>query len=266
MMDVKRYTEANRRAWNEVTPLHQKAKQGRYFDLFKTPGYSCLDPLITAKLGKLDLKGKRVAQLCCNDGREVLSLQNLGAAGCVGFDISDEAITEARKLATHAGIACEFVRSDIYEIDQAYNNLFDLVYVSIGALGWMPELASVFEVASRLLKTGGWLLIYEQHPFLEMLSVEPTTPEPLQITNPYFTDQPEISDAGLDYWGKENYQGETNYWFIHTLTGIFGSILAHGLRICLFEEYPHDISGVFQHVERQAISVPMCYILLANKA
>lgn len=27
-MDIKKYTEANRIAWNEVTPYHQKAKCG----------------------------------------------------------------------------------------------------------------------------------------------------------------------------------------------------------------------------------------------
>lgn len=263
-MDLKDYTEANRRAWNEVTPYHQRAKKGRFFELFEKPSYSCLDPLITSRIGQIGLAGKRIAQLCCNDGRETLSLKNLGAATGVGFDISDEAIAEARKLAAHARIDCDFVQSDIYDIDHSYDGSFDLVYVSIGALGWLPDLNPFFAVAARLLKTKGDLLIYEQHPFLEMLSVAPT-PDPLRIVNPYFKETPDISDTGIDYYGKEEYKGETNYWFSHTLNHILTGIIVHGFNIIRFEEYPHDISGIFAHVENQVIKLPMCYILQGRK-
>ena len=145
-MDIKKYTEANRVAWNEVTPYHQKAKEGKFFRAFLEPGYSCLDKLITSKLNECGVQGKDVAQLGCNDGREILSLKNMGAKKTVGFDISDSFIEEGRKLAEMAKLTCEFVRTDIYEIPEDYNDSFDLIYISIGFLPWLPDLERFFKI------------------------------------------------------------------------------------------------------------------------
>nr|HPI32382.1 hypothetical protein [candidate division Zixibacteria bacterium] len=106
MDDTKRITEANRRAWNEATPLHQRHRTVDLRAKFAEPGYSCLDPIETAKLLQIGLAGQRVAQLCCNNGREILSLVNLGAAEGVGFDISDAAIAEAYEAGLLGKNAC----------------------------------------------------------------------------------------------------------------------------------------------------------------
>ena len=102
-MDYKQYTEANREAWNEVTPKHQKARKENLMEKFKENDYNALDPIETAKLLELGVKGKRIAQLCCNNGKDLLSLLNLGAISGVGFDISDEAIKEANRLQVVSG-------------------------------------------------------------------------------------------------------------------------------------------------------------------
>jgi len=94
-MDIRKYTSANRDAWNEVAPIHQNARKEDYEELFRKKDYSTLDDIITSKLIEVELE---VAQLCCNNGREVLSLINMGAQYGAGFDISDEAIKEANEL------------------------------------------------------------------------------------------------------------------------------------------------------------------------
>lgn len=127
------------------------------YHLFAQPGYSCLDGKITEKLREWRVAGKDVGQLGSNNGRELISLENLGAARAVGFDISDAAVDEVRSLARHAGVETEFVRTDIYEIPKKYNNRFDLLYISIGILPWMPNLSGLFQVAARILRAGRYL-------------------------------------------------------------------------------------------------------------
>ncbi len=41
--EMKRYTEANREAWNEVMPLHQRAAKEMWNDSFSQPGFVALD-------------------------------------------------------------------------------------------------------------------------------------------------------------------------------------------------------------------------------
>lgn len=49
----------------------------------------------------------------CNNGRELLSIKNKGAGYCVGFDIAEGFIDQARQLAKAGDIDCEFVQSDV---------------------------------------------------------------------------------------------------------------------------------------------------------
>lgn len=264
VLEIRDYTEQNRRAWNKATPLHQEAKQDKFFKAFKKPGYSSLDRIITAEIRRTGIDGKPVGQICCNDGREALSLINLGAKSTVGFDISDDAINEARKLSQSSGIKCEFVRCDAYEISADYDSKFDFIYISIGVFGWMPDLDQFFGVVSRLLKAGGELLVYEQHPFAEVFDQENRS-EPLKIANPYFNDKPLADDAGMDYWGGKQYKGEVSCWFAHTLGDIFGGMIKNGIEIRGFQEYEHDISSCWEHIEKTGKKLPLSYILCGQK-
>src|SRR3546814_17424921 len=72
---------ANRESWNEAAARHRAhAQYAALLAGFATPGFSVLDDTLTARLLGLGLAGKAVAQLCCNNARELLSVKNLGAA------------------------------------------------------------------------------------------------------------------------------------------------------------------------------------------
>lgn len=183
---LERYTEANRGAWNEVMPLHQRAASALLDAAFLRPGHVALPDDSLQALQRIGLEGEDVAHLCCNNGVELLSIKNLGAARCVGFDISDVAIGEAQRRARLADINCEFVRSDVYAIPDDYDGAFDRVYISAGALGWMPDLARFFSRVAALLRTRGQVLIHEIHPVSEMLPFDDQTKaDPLRIIVPY---------------------------------------------------------------------------------
>lgn len=265
-MDIKKYTEANRLAWNEAMPYHQAANQSKWDDLFATSGYSALSENETKMLESVGVSGLRVAHLCCNNGVELLSLKNLGAGTCVGFDISDEAIREAQERADRLKIDCHFVQSDIYDISQAYHGQFDLVYISIGCLGWLPDLKRFFQIAGTLLIEGGSLFIHEAHPLSQMLPVDGVGKDPLRIIEPYFKDEPYVETDGIDYIGKTTYESHPQYWFVWTLSNIIMGIIEAGLKISHFSEYSYDISTLHQNAQNAGLALPLSYILTAAKS
>lgn len=265
--ELKRYTEANRAAWNEVMPKHQLAAKEKWDTLFSQPSYVSLADHEVKLLLQIGLKGKNVAHLCCNNGVELMSLKNLGADTCVGFDISDEAIKEASERATLCGIDCQFVRSDIYEIDAVYSNRFDIVYISAGCLGWMPDLRFLFEKAAALLTKDGVIFIHEIHPFSEMLPFDNSkTSDTLRIIEPYFKEEPYIEKGGLDYVGNSEYDAATTqYWFIHTISNILMGMINNRIRVEHFSEYEIDISAGHHQIETMKAGIPLSFILIGKR-
>jgi SAM-dependent methyltransferase len=265
--DTKRYTEANREAWNEVTPLHQRAARARLDEAFRQPGHLELDPDALAALQRAGVQGKAVAHLCCNNGIELLSIRNLGAGRCVGFDISDLAIEEAQARARLCGIDCEYQRADVYEMGPEYDGQFDLVYISAGALGWMPDLARFLRSAAVLLTSGGRIVIREIHPVTEMLPYDSLTElDPLKIHEPYFKADAYVDYGGLDYVGGTVYEStHPQYWFVHTLGAIVTGLVEAECAIEWLEEYPRDTSGGHRRQEQAGIGIPLSYVLIATK-
>ena len=149
--DRRYYTDANRAAWDEVAPLHAQQNLEKLLEAFALPGYSSLDEHCHAPLMEIGVQGKSVAQICCNNGRELLSMKNLGAGRCVGFDASAPFIEQARQLAKAAGHEdVSFVAADVYDVPKFQDATFDIVLSTIGVLSWMPDLPAFFGVAAGL--------------------------------------------------------------------------------------------------------------------
>ena len=117
-------------------------------------------------LQQIDIHGKDVIQLCCNNGRETLSLRNMGAARCVGVDAAEEFLAHGREMIRIAGAEgeVELIQDDVYHLLEGLKGTFDVVLVTIGVLGWMPDLVGFFRVIQGLLKPGGILVMEEMHP------------------------------------------------------------------------------------------------------
>ena len=228
--ETKQFTSANRVAWEEVAPIHRGHNQERLLKAFSQPGFSCLDEVETAQLQALEVAGKDVAQVCCNNGRELLSVKNMGAARCVGFDGAQAFLDQGKELAAAAGLDVEFVCCDAYEIGDAYKKSFDLVTITIGVLSWMPDIARFFSVVAGLVKPGGAVFIYEQHPIVEM--VKPAGPEePIEWELSYFHEEPYVETGGLDYYGGGSYEAKPVTSFCHKLSDIFTAALNSALTI-----------------------------------
>ena len=149
----KTFTEANRVAWDEVASIHAAQNMGKLRSAYAEPGYVSLEDHLVDRLHEIGVAGKHVAQLCCNNGEELISVRNMGASSCVGFDISDKFLDQGRELAEIAGVSdsVRFETTDIYDIGSEYDERFDIVLTTIGVFSWMPDLPSFFAVVARLL-------------------------------------------------------------------------------------------------------------------
>ncbi len=255
---------ANKASWDEAAERHRSHDQ--YAQLladFATPGFSMLDETLTGRLEGLGLAGKAVAQLCCNNARELLSVKNLGAASVTGFDFSEAFLAQARELAAAGSIEAELVQTEIAKIPASYDGRFDLALVTIGVLGWMPDLAEFFGTARRILKPGGQLVIYEGHPILNMYDDRDKRLPPVPDES-YFRREPYRAEGGLDYWANQEYEATACYWHFHKMSDVIMGLTRAGFALEDFEELPHDI-GIHGHLENQPQQLPLSYILVGKR-
>ncbi|MEM1378913.1 MAG: class I SAM-dependent methyltransferase, partial [Pseudomonadota bacterium] len=228
------------------------------------PGFSELDTCLTETLLSLNLAGKRAAQICCNNARELLSLHSLGIEPVLGIDQSSAFLSQGAQLAQASGQDIRLVEANVYDLP-ADLGTYDLVLITIGVLNWMPDLPAFFRVLSSLLASEGTLVIYETHPYLEMF--EPQADTPFDLAYSYFDkdaiDVPEVIvyDGSVD---KDS--GVVGYWFVHTLGEIVTAAINAGLTVKRLEEHPHsNREPDYDKYEGQEAQLPMCYTLVAKK-
>jgi SAM-dependent methyltransferase len=258
-------TEANRKAW-DISAKHHKDTDW-WHEMVATvaqPDFSCFDPTMTKALNRINLSGKSVVQVGCNNGREVFSLPAFGAKRAVGIDQSDGFIAQARELAEIAQKPVDFLCADIYNLPSDTPCNFDLAMITIGVLSWMPDLPKFFEIIASLMAKGGQLIIYETHPFLEMFN--PKSDDPFRPEHSYFETAPWVEAEVITYDSSTPTGGAESYWYTHTLSHIFTAILDAGLQITKFEEFAHsNREENYAIYENRTAQLPMCYILQAAK-
>jgi len=256
------YTEANRRMWNETAGIHARDYDEAFIARLSSAGFSTFDEVERRIFADIGLQGKAVIQLACNNGRELISVKKAGAGRCVGVDISDEFIAQAREMAGLAEAAVEFIRSSVYDLPRELDGQFDIVYITIGVLGWMPDLDAFFGLVRRLLKPDGQLFIYEMHPILNMYDGD----HGLVPDASYFRSEPFADQNEPDYLHPEQVVKSVSYWFPHKLSDVIGCCLRHGLTLTHFEEYAHDISARYASFAKLETRPPLSYSLVARKS
>jgi ubiquinone/menaquinone biosynthesis C-methylase UbiE len=217
MKEIKKYAEANRKAWNQVMPYHKKVMDEKWDAMFADSDFIFQKDQELDELNKIGIQGKRIAHLSCNNGIELMFLKRMGASRCVGFDISDNAISEANARAARFNIDCEFVRTDVLDISEIFYEKFDLVYITVGALVWIPDRMKYFENASNLLVKSGQLFIYEHHPFGNVLPYDDQYKGELKVVQNYFDTNMLEETGGIDYYGGESYESSPSYEFPYTV-------------------------------------------------
>jgi SAM-dependent methyltransferase len=264
------WREANRANWDERVDIHLRA-----YDLAPLrAGRGRLTPMEEAELG--EVAGQRVLHLQCHIGSDTLVLAQRGAE-VTGLDFSAPAIAAARTLAAELGLPARFVVSDLYAAPDSLPEPhgFDLVYVTWGALCWLPDIAAWARVVAYFLRPGGALYLAEGHPAALVFDDECALPDGLPgYFLPYFHQGPLIQDDTSDYADPDaRLQSTRTYQYIHPLGGVVSALLAAGLTLEFLHEHDavpwrmfaaleEDAGGVYRWPDRPWL--PLAFSLRAR--
>jgi SAM-dependent methyltransferase len=155
---------ANQRNWDARAPIHARSK---FYGIGSRDPMSWFAPFEWRDLGPLE--GRKVLHLQCHLGTETMAIA-LKGAHTTGLDFSGVSVQEARRAASSAALAIEYVQANVYEAVEALGaKRFDIVYTGKGALCYLPDLMAWAQTVARLLKPGGFLYLVEFHPLFNAL-------------------------------------------------------------------------------------------------
>lgn len=157
-----------------------------------------------------------------------------------GVDLSDESIRKANELKEQASLEAEFICSDVYGFKSEADSKYDIVFVSYGAINWLPDLGKWAQIISSNLKSGGHLHLIEFHPTYELL-----------CGDPYFSQkEPEIHEEGA-YSENRNDEAATIVTWPHPLSEIINALIENGITIEHFNEFPFTPYDCFENLEER---------------
>ena len=227
---------ANLANWNERARVHSADGTGDYkLDAFKA-GEISLHPIEAGEIG--DVAGRRIAHLQCHFGLDTLSLARLGA-DVTGLDFSPVAIAKAREIAGECAIPAQFIEGNVYDARDLLAGAFDMVYVTWGAINWLPDIARWARVVASLLKPGGVLYLLEGHPSAQVLDeVDGRLVPRFDWRTP--GERPLVWDDELSYTGDVlAADARRCYEWIHPLGDIVNAVAGAGLAITALNEHEH---------------------------
>jgi SAM-dependent methyltransferase len=237
-MVLRDWRAINRANWDERVQVHLGA--GGYDLTPLREGRSRLNAIEEAELGSV--AGLRVLHLQCHFGRDTLTLAQRGAE-VVGLDFSAPAIAKARELATELGLAsrARFVEADLYHARAAIPepHAFDLVFVTWGAIYWLPDIRGWAHIVAYFLKPGGALYLAEGHPAALVFDDERRLADgnPGYFV-PYFQREPLVLDNPADYVDRTaRLQNSRQVSWMHPLGSIVTALLEAGLRLDWLREH-----------------------------
>lgn len=216
------YIAINKEAWDKRTTVHVKSQ---FYDLNGfLKGNSSLNSIELEEVGSV--AGKSLLHLQCHFGLDTLSWARLGAH-VTGVDLSSEAIHQAKSISEKTNLEATFICSDVYKFAEANCEKFDIVFVSYGALCWLPDLTLWAQIVANSLKDGGQVNIVEFHPFDELL-----------LGSAYFgCDGPRVDEDGTYTENCTGVKSKMITW-MHPISDVINALVQAGIYIESFNEYP----------------------------
>lgn len=221
----------NRHAWDSFRRQRNEgiAAQRRDIAADLLKGHSYLLPQNLSLAG--DVSGKRLLDLGCGDGAEMLEWARLGAQ-VTGMDNSPRQLEAAQRNAATLGLSCRLVLADLLRPPQeVVAGQFDLVF-SARVTAWIGDLAGWFSNVCAALRPGGVFLLNGGHPCsrddddqrVSYFAEGPFT----------FSSQPGEKE---DSWNPAGDKLTTIEW-AHTLGSLITAVAHAGLRITHLVELP----------------------------
>jgi len=260
------YKKNNQKAWEESFEHRSDAFEQRTQTVLREAPLQFFSEPLAKALTETSPKGKTLAQFCCNNGRETIASLAFGFTKAIGFDFAENMVAFANKTAKDLKQNATFCASDILAIPERYSNTADVGLVTVGALGWFPDLRLFFQALAKVLKSNGWLIIEEMHPFTNLVA---TQDEPLYrpdapalVVYEYFKKEPWVSNEGMGYMTGGHVKTTTFSSFSHPFSEIVNSLIGSGFELRRFDESTTDQSESFGHLEHSGL--PLTYLLVAK--
>ena len=265
----------NRANWDERVPIHLASK---FYDRGRlSHGLGRLGAIEEAELGSV--AGLRVLHLQCHFGMDTLKLAQRGAE-VVGLDFSAPAIEAARALAGELRLEARarFVEADVYDAPAAIGEpgAFDLVYVTWGAICWLPDMRRWAEVVAHFLKPGGRLYLADGHPAAYVFDDDARQPDGMPgLFAPYFQRGPLVLDDPRDYADEDaRLENVRTVQWMHPLGETIGAVIGAGLRLDWLNEHDavpwrmfrvlvRDDKGLYRWPQRPWL--PLAFSLMATR-
>jgi SAM-dependent methyltransferase len=262
---VNRYLQANQFNWDQKAQINFGSD---YYDVKSfMKGRSSLRPIELKALGSV--KGKSLLHLQCHFGMDTLSWARRGAK-VVGVDFSKKAIENACILSSQTLIPARFVQSDIYDLKKNLDGKFDIVFVSYGCLGWLPDLGKWAKIVAHFLKQDGIFYIVDFHPIYWMLDYGR---QRSRVIYPYESGPKPFMFPPSPYGDPKSKIKGNEFWWNHGLSKILNSLIQAGLSIEYLNEYPFSklnagrgLTGILKWVEKDlGQKIPVMFSIKAHK-
>jgi len=264
--EVRARHQANRAAWNEGAARYTAGLEETIARL--RAGKSSLHPIERANLGDLSAWCESAIHLQCASGEDTLSLWLEGAKQVVGVDISDVHIANARRMSAALGAPATWYCGDVLDTPHELDGSADLVYTGQGALCWLHDLDGWAAVIQRLLKPGGILHLFDDHPVLWLFDLEAETLVPSGVN--YFA-HAEVSQgwpsAYIGDLGIPVEKQARKYERLWPLAAIFQALRRAGLSIEHLGEHAEGYWNAFPNLRPELRGrIPMTFSLIARRS
>jgi SAM-dependent methyltransferase len=268
MQEVRERHEANRIGWNEGAVVYTRHMQ-ESIDFLQS-GASSLHPIERANLNNLGpLRDwcQTAIHLQCASGRDTISLWNEGVPHIVGVDISEVHIENARQVSAALGVPATWHCCDVLDTPHLLDGSADMVYTGRGALCWIQDLVPWGKVIARLLKPGGILHLFDDHPVAWLFNPDAET---LVASGLDYFRHSEVSrgwpETYIGNLGKPTEQHAAMFERLWPISMVFHALRHAGLVIDHLGEHPETYWCTFPNLRRELRGqIPMTFSMMARR-
>lgn len=142
-----------------------------------------------------------------------------------------------------------FIESDVARVRANVSGEFDIVYTSVGAICWLPDLHQWATDLASFLVPGGVFHIRDTHPMLAAIDDNRSDDE-LVVRYPYFFDPEPLNFPDTEsYLGSATLANADAFEWVHPLSDIVNALIGAGLVIERLEEHDHLDWQFLSHME-----------------
>lgn len=178
-------------SWNETadSDWYQSLRTDDIISKLTEEPTSAFHPSVYNLINKYipDLHDKKVLLPSSGDNHAAFAFALFGA-NVTSADISEKQLEHAKEIADKLNLKIHFVCDDTTLLSNIEDNGFDLVYTSNGTHTWIADLPTMYKNIHRVLKSTGFSIMYDIHPFNRPFTCEPWN-EPT-IKKPYTETMP----------------------------------------------------------------------------